>query len=278
MYVLFMLLLTLQIEAKTNTHTLTWKDLGIGIHNTGEITDWTYYGIKTPQEASKWIEALKPLGNISYAGVTRIWKQDGFTAEEAKAWVDIGVKTPEQVRRWLHQGIDSANEAQAWIDIGIDTPNKVGTWKSSNIMSPAEVQQWQDIGIKDAFIVNAWRSAGANSFTEVKEWKSKGIKTPQALKEYKREQLRKTEKEKEKKLIASFQSETSHSSTTDTTYVQNNMNKSSVYPRTNKTNEEIAYQECNNTSEENSGLWNVFLLVYFIITPPTKHINYPAAA
>jgi len=264
-YVLFILLLTLHIEGNTNTHTLTWKDLGIGIHNAGEITDWTYYGVKTPQEASKWIEALKPLGNISYAGATRIWKQDGFTVEKAKAWVDIGVKTPEQVRRWLHQGIESANEAQAWIDIGIDTPNKVGTWKSSNIMSYAEVRQWQDIGIKDAYIVNEWSSLGANTFTEVKEWKSKGIKTPQALQDYKMGQLNKTEKEKEKKLIASFEKGNSHSSTTNTTYVQNSMNKSSVYPTTNKSNKQIAYQEYDNRSKENSGLWNVFLLVYFII-------------
>lgn len=263
-YLLFIMFLTLHLEGNANTHTPTWQDLGIGIDNPGEITDWTYFGTKTPREASEWITALKPLGNVSYSGAARIWKQNGYSASDVKKWVAIGVQTPEEGRRWHHYEVNSANVAKAWIDIGIDTPNKVGTWKSSNIMSHAEVKQWQDIGIEDAYIVNEWRSVGVNTFTEVKEWKSKSIKTAQALKEYKREQLRKTEEEKEKKLITSFQNETSHSSTENSTYVQNNMNKSGIDPTSNMSNEQIAYQEYNNTSEKYSDLWNVFYWVILL--------------
>ena len=123
---------------------MTWKSLGIGIHNPGEITDWTYYGIKTADEASLWIDALKPLGGISYAGAARIWKQNGFTANEVKGWVLVGVKTPERVKYWTSAGIKNAEEVKEWRDVGITTPQQVSQWIQIGIYSPKKAKEWMD--------------------------------------------------------------------------------------------------------------------------------------
>ena len=123
-------------------NTLTWEKLGIGIHNKGEIGDWTYFGIKTPQEASEWISALRPLGEISYAGGARLWKQNGFTAQEAKSWISLGLKTPERVKVWMNEGFYNPKEVQQWNSIGITTPWEALQWIHAGIASPKKAQEW----------------------------------------------------------------------------------------------------------------------------------------
>ena len=127
-----------------NDNTLTWEKLGIGIHNKGEITDWTYFGIKTPTEASEWINALEPLGRVSYSGVARLWKQNGFTPQEAKNWILVGLKTPERVKNWINSGVKDAREAQQWKDAGVINPWEVSEWIQSGVYSPEKVKEWLD--------------------------------------------------------------------------------------------------------------------------------------
>ena len=125
-------------------NTLTWEKLGIGIHNKGEIGDWTYFGIKTPQEASEWISALKSLGGGSYAGVARLWKQNGFTPQEAKSWILLGIGTPERVRYWMRSGVKNAREVEQWRDIGILKQWKVSQWIQAGVSSPEKAKEWID--------------------------------------------------------------------------------------------------------------------------------------
>jgi len=127
-----------------NDNTLTWEKLGIGIHNKGEITDWTYYGIKTPKEASEWMSALKPLGKVSYSGAARIWIQNGFTSKEAKNWILTGLKTPERVMYWTNIGVKDAQEVQQWKDAGITEPWKVSQWIELGVSSPEKAKEWID--------------------------------------------------------------------------------------------------------------------------------------
>ncbi len=144
------MLSTISIFANENRN-ITWESLGIGIHNKGEITDWTYYGIKTPQEASLWIEALKPLGGISYAGAARLWKQNGYSADEVKEWVQTGAKTPEAVSRWKRTGIKNVQELKKWQSIGVSNPQILSQWLQAGILSPNLAKQCMDKGIDEPF-------------------------------------------------------------------------------------------------------------------------------
>jgi len=175
-----------QLQANTNraiapqqNHSIqieiTWRSLGIGIHNLGEIKDWTYYGIKTPVEASEWISALKPLGGISYAGAARIWKQNGFSASEVKEWVLIGAKTPERAQWWIKAGAKTPFEVREWRNIGVDTTNNISAWKSTEFNTPAKAKMWIDINIKESSEVKKWLNAGVNTPKHVQEWKAVGV-------------------------------------------------------------------------------------------------------
>ncbi len=257
--------LTKNKQMKTSvSKDITWKDLGIGIDNPGEITDWTYYGIKTPQEASKWIEALKPLGNISYAVVARIWKQDGYSLTDVKDWIHIGVGYPDTVRRWEQSGISSPKEVLKWQKLGIDTPIKVGTWKSSGIETPEDVQKWKSIGVENTYVINEWNAVGADTLVKVEAWKNKGIQSPQALKEYKREVLRKSQKERIKKITMSLEEEKSNTSFKSTEYTQNNIDMANVSHATHIGGKQVSYTEDNNMYSEKSTLRNVFIFVLIL--------------
>lgn len=159
----------------SSSSNITWRDLGIGIHNPGEIKDWTYYGIKTPEEASEWISALKPLGGISYAGAARIWKQNGFSASEVKEWVLIGTKTPERAQWWIKSGAKTPFEVREWRNIGVDTTNNIYAWKSTEFNTPSKAKTWIDINIKESSEVEKWLNAGVNRPKHVQEWKAVGV-------------------------------------------------------------------------------------------------------
>ncbi len=178
---------------------ITWRSLGIGIHNPGEIKDWTYFGIKTAQEASKWIDALKPLGGISYAGAARIWKQNGFSATEVKDWVLIGAKTPERAQWWIKAGAKTPLEVQEWKNIGVDTTNNIYSWKSIEFNTPSKAKMWIDINIKESSEVKKWLNVGINipkhvqawkavevqNHNDVAAWKKNGLTTPEEVKKWK---------------------------------------------------------------------------------------------
>lgn len=121
------MLFIVSIFANEDTN-ITWESLGIGIHNKGEITDWTYYCVKTPKEASLWIDALKPLGRVSYSAVACIWKDNGYTVNEAKEWIAIGVKNPLSVKYWVDVGIDNVQEVKKWKNLGLDDPWYCKEW------------------------------------------------------------------------------------------------------------------------------------------------------
>ena len=148
--VMVYMLSTISIFANENRN-ITWESLGIGIHNKGEITDWTYYGIKTPEEASLWIEALKPLGGISYAGAARIWKQNGYSVDEVGEWIRAGAKTPEEVSRWKRVGVKDTRELKQWKDLGISTLQDLSKWMQTGIFLPDVAKQCIDKGIAEPF-------------------------------------------------------------------------------------------------------------------------------
>jgi len=151
-WILLLLLLNILVigivQANENSslnESITWTDLGIGINNPGEIKDWTYYGIKTPNEASLWINALKPLRGVSYAGVARLWRQNGFTANETKEWIQCGIKRVEEVNHWQNAGIKKARDLKKWNEIGIVKPWQYESWKKY-VNSPDEAKKWIDSG------------------------------------------------------------------------------------------------------------------------------------
>jgi len=162
------MLSTISIFANENRN-ITWESLGIGIHNKGEITDWTYYGIKTPEEASLWIEALKPLGGISYAGAARLWKQNGYSADEVREWVRIGVKTPEEVSRWKRTEIKDAQELKLWRELGVSTSQELSQWIQAGIFSPDVAKQCIEKSTNEPF-------ACANSIYPPKRVESNVVK------------------------------------------------------------------------------------------------------
>lgn len=176
------------VPQQTEEHqdNMTWGSLNIGINNPGEIKDWTYFGIKTPQEASLWIDALTPLGGVSYAGTARLWKQKGFSAQETKDWILLDIINPDSALFWIDSGVKTPNEAKEWKDIGINTPSLVFSWISSGINTPFKAKEWIDSGIKDSREVQQWISTGVNTAYSVKEWKKIGVDGYKEVSEWKK--------------------------------------------------------------------------------------------
>lgn len=154
---------------------LTWKDLGIGVINPGDITDWTYFGTKTPKEAAEWIDALKPLEGISFAGATRIWKQNGFEVKEVKEWVRLGARNPEWAKRWIEAGASNTQEVHQWKNIGINTANELSSWTYNNIKTPERVYAWLEVGVHNTKDLRNWLKSGVHSPNKVKKWRKIGI-------------------------------------------------------------------------------------------------------
>ncbi|HEO98596.1 MAG TPA: hypothetical protein ENO02_04770 [Epsilonproteobacteria bacterium] len=197
---------TKTIEVKKNqtdipaSSNITWADLGIGLENPGEITDWTYYGIKTATEASRWIEILEKFfgKNISYSAVARLWKMDGFSAQEAGKWIEIGIKDHSDAKDWAQAGIENPQEVLEWKNIGVETPYQYADWKpyvdtvseakelkSIGISSPSEITFWKQFaGVETIDEIRQWSVVGIRKYDQVSEWKNIGINTPQAAKEW----------------------------------------------------------------------------------------------
>lgn len=166
----------LQSNTLSNSKELTWQDLGIGVTNPGEIKDWTYFGTKTPKEAAEWIDALKPLGGISFSGATRAWKQNGFEAKEVKEWIRLGARNPREANEWIEAGAHNTQEVHQWINIGINSPNELFSWTYNNIKTPERVYAWLEVGVKNTADLKGWWKAGIYSPEKVQEWKNIGMK------------------------------------------------------------------------------------------------------
>ena len=234
-----------------NKNKITWEDIGIGIHNPGEITDWTYYGIKTADEASLWIGALKPLGGISYAGAARIWKQNGFSANEVKEWVLVGAKTPERVKYWTKVGIENAEEVQKWKDVGITTVQRVSQWIQIGIYSPKKAKEWMD---------------ASYSFGDVSRQVAKGYLSPSDV--VTEEKTNTYENHQQSASIPT----TSYANTNaleDNTKEQIVSNHSYVQP----VNIDNTMPTEHNTTS-NGDAWQLFILVYFIVMIVTMFKGY----
>ncbi|GEM_PF-4159813 len=183
---------------------VTWQSLGIGVENPGEINDWVYFGIKTPQEAAAWIKALKPLGGISYSGAARLWKQKGYDVSETALWILQGVKNPDRadywkrvgvmspeiyrawrqlllddIEAWIHVGIKSPKQAQTWVNVGITSANILGSWLDAGVKDPKDFIAYQTIGVKDYHVLKEWHRIGVDSANKIQAWKNVGIQTPQ---------------------------------------------------------------------------------------------------
>ena len=257
---------------------ITWKNLGFGIHNPAEITDWTHYGIKTADEASLWIDALKPLGGISYAGAARIWKQNGFSANEAKGWVLIGAKTPERVRYWTNVGIKNAEEAQKWKDAGFATAQQVAEWIHAGINSVTEVQQWQEIGIYNVNSCKDWKSYVDNP-NKAKEWMDASYSLDDVARQVAKGYLSPsdvvTEEETSNHKGSKQFTTTSTTQYTNVDVLKDNTkdlmasNHSYEQPVNNT---ETMPTEYNTTS--NGDAWQLFILVYFIVMIVTMFKGY----
>lgn len=213
------LLFSINSYADSNSHnrqniTLqAWQKIGIGVENPGEVNDWVYSGIKTPEEALEWIDALKLLRGISFSDAAGIWKRDGFTAAEAKAWVEAGVRssnhvkfwiysgvrTPDALKRWQEIGMTDRHKIERWIATGLKTPKEVKSWLAIGINTPEDAAQWLRTGLKTASEVKAWRdigvmyasdalnwiAAGESSVEKVKRWIDAGVKDGSACQEWK---------------------------------------------------------------------------------------------
>jgi len=232
-----------------NDNTLTWKKLGIGIHNKGEIADWTYFGIKTPQEASEWISALKPLGGISYAGAARLWKQKGFTAQETKSWILLGIKTPERVKFWTNEGFYDPKEVEQWKDIGIKNPWEASQWMQAGVSSPEKAKEWID---------------ASYSVSDTKKQLEKGYLSPLDVAMAKEE-------------AATMEKNIPHDTVVDKPIKMTNNNEESLNVKVDDYTSDIGsdttmtteYQPSNNESG-----FQGFLLVYFIVMIVTMFKGY----
>jgi hypothetical protein len=225
----FVLVITSVSSMEKNT--VTWESLGIGVHNKGEITDWTYFGIKTPEEAASWIDAFQPLGAVSYSGTARIWKQNGYTADEAKKWIAAGIKSPGAISSWKNAGIKNAEELQKWKRIGVDTPGVLSVWINAGFYTPEDAKACLKISLKD----------------------------PMKCK-------RQLEAEKEEKVTsedASVKREKDVAITTAQTDISANSSNENI-ATVEEITKTIAYNQ-NTGSKINSDLWNLFLLLYFTV-------------
>ena len=231
--VLSLILFQIEVYAQTNNNQISWSSLGIGIHNPSEIKDWTYYGINTPEEASLWIEALRPLGGISYSGAARIWKQNGFSVHEVKEWVIIGAKTPERAKRWTNAGIETAIEVKKWQEIGVTEPWHCELWKRY-VDSPEKAKEWMNAGF---------------SLDDVGLEVSKGYSSPTEV--HMAQELQKKQVEER----TTYDDTTDYMSTTEPTkIIQSNESYAPI--------QDTFSTEHNETVSDKNG-YQVFLLLYF---------------
>lgn len=231
-----------------NDNTLTWEKLGIGVHNKGEITDWTYFGIKTPTEASEWINALKPLGGVSYSGAARLWKQNGFTPQEVKNWILVGLKTPERVKNWIDAGVKDVREVQQWKDAGVINPWDVSEWTQSGVYSPEKVKEWVD---------------ASYSMSDVKKQMEKGYSSPYDI-------MREEKKSKKPDTITSNISMNNPVKITHDEKLEQVVLDNVYEPVTQ--NEDIIPTV--NTEPSNGNGYQIFLLIYFIMMIITMFKGY----
>lgn len=267
---------------------ISWKDLGIGINNPGEIKDWTYYGIKTAKEASIWIDALKPLGGISYSGAARIWKQNGFSAKEVKGWVLVGAKTPEHAKYWTNAGIPNAQEAQKWKDTGITTSQLASQWIQAGLGSLNEIKQWQEIGINDVSQYKDWKRYVDNP-VKAKEWIDASYSINDVALQVRKGNLSPSGVISNKDTNAdNVHEETIHKDSfgqvsAEHRNAQNihneNIDKSNGMPalpfsQTSNQKNMSQVQTNYNSSSSSSNTWQLFLLVYFIVMIVTMFKGY----
>ncbi len=265
---------------------MTWQELGIGIHNPGEIKDWTYYGILTPKEASMWIDALKPLGNISYASAARLWVQNGFSAQETKAWVAVGAKSPESAKWWMNSGVknpkelkqwqqmgvkdrykieawmlhgvSTPQEVQKWISIGVNTPDEVDAWQKIGIKTAAEVQQWKAIGVNHASDASKWIQAGVGSTQEVQQWQAIGVHDGYTCQKWKERAKATTPREAKKWMDASLSADE-----VESRKLQESMSSAGTSVHERSTEESINNLIPENYQGSSSGGGEGFVLIYF---------------
>jgi hypothetical protein len=230
-FLVLIYILTITTVYGTEKNTVTWESLGIGVHNKGEITDWTYFGIKSPKEAASWIDAFQPLGAVSYAGTARIWKQNGYTADEAKEWIAAGLKSPGAISSWKNAGINSTEELQRWKSIGIDTSGALSAWINAGFYTPESAKKCLKISLKDPMACRR----------QLEAWKQEKV-------------IHEDVSIKRKKEVVTTTAQTDMST--------NGSNKNiAAVEEISKT---IAYNQ-NLDNKNNSDLWNLFLLLYFTV-------------
>ena len=172
-----------------------WKNAGFGNR---DISGWKKAGVKTPEEARKWIDSKIKIPMKSGYDVwgakdydyVKSWKKQGVkTPQEARKWVEAGISAISTVADWKKIGIITSEEAKKWLDAGVGSYKNVLYCKKIGIASPEELKKWLDLGVKlkkglfasGYNYVEEWKKIGIESPEEAKKWRDIGVKSPYTI-------------------------------------------------------------------------------------------------